>query len=121
MSTSKYRVMPLGPPIVSSTVAILVVPAAMMLSVASEIDLRVEPSRSHIPWKVSLIPAPSALMIWLLLAARDVMVCPNSAPTPAIVKMYMGIMAFRCWGLASRSVIVDSISLVFVYVLSVID
>ena len=98
-----------------------VVPAVMMFRVAFVIVLQVEASKSRISWKVSFIPVPSALMIWLLLAARDVMVCPNSAPIPAIIKMYMGIMAFRCWGLASRSVIVDSISLVFVYVLSVID
>ena len=113
--------MPLGPPVVSTIMEMPVVPAVMMFRVAFVIVLQVEPSTSRISWKVFFIPVPSAPMIWLLLAARDVMVCPNSAPIPAIIKMHMGIMAFRCWGLASRSVIVDSISLVFVYVLSVID
>ena len=113
--------MPLGPPVVSAIMEMPVVPVEMMFRVAFVIVLHVEPSTSRNSWKVFFIPVPSALMIWLLLAARDVMVCPNSAPIPAIIKMHMGIMAFLCWELASRSVIVDSISLVFVYVLSVID
>ena len=55
--------MPLGPPVVSTIMEMPVVPAVMMFRVAFEIVLQVEPSRSHIPWKVSFIPAPSALMI----------------------------------------------------------
>ena len=113
--------MPFGPPVASTILEMSVVPVVMMFRVAFVIVLHVEPSMSRNSWKVFFIPVPSAPMIWLLLAARDVMVCPNSAPIPAIIKMHMGIMAFLCWELASRSVIFDSISLVFVYVLSVID
>ena len=113
--------MPLGPPVVSAILEMPVVPVEMMFMVAFLIVLHVGPFMSRKSWKVFLIPIPSALIMWLLPVARDVMVCPNSAPIPAIIKMHIGIMAFLCWELASRSVIVDSISLVFVYVLSVID
>ena len=74
---------PLGPPMASSTLDIPVVPAVMTFAVALEIDPTTDSSRSPTPWKVSRIPAPSALMIWLLPDASDVMVCPSRDPIPA--------------------------------------
>ena len=113
IAISEYKMMPLGPPVVSAIMEMPVVPVEMMFLVAFLIVLHVGPFMSRKSWKVFLIPVPSALMMRLLPAARDVMVCPNSAPIPAITRMHMGIMAFLCWEMASRSVIEDIISLVF--------
>ena len=106
--------MPLGPPVVSAIMEMPVVPVEMMFLVAFLIVLHVGPFMSRKSWKVFLIPVPSALMMWLLPAARDVMVCPNSAPIPAMIRMLIGIMAVLCWEFASRSISDDRVSLVLV-------
>ena len=104
--------MPLGPPVVSVIIEMPVVPVEMMFLVAFLIVLHVGPFMSRKSLQVLLIPVPSALMIWPLPVARDVIVCPNSAPIPAIIRMHIGIMAVLCWEFASRSVSEDIISLV---------
>ena len=106
--------MPLGPPVVSAIIEMPVVPVEMMFLVAFLIVLHVGPFMSRKSLQVLLIPVPSALMTWPLLVARDVIVCPNSAPIPAIIKMLIGIMAVLCWEFASRSISEDMISLVLV-------
>ena len=104
--------MPLGPPVVSVIIEMPVVPVEMIFLVAFLIVLHVGPFMSRKSLQVLLIPVPSALMIWPLPVARDVIVCPNSAPIPAIIRMLIGIMDVLCWEFASRSVSEDIISLV---------
>ena len=106
--------MPLGPPVVSVIIEMPVVPVEMMFLVAFLIVLHVGPFMSRKSLQVLLIPVPSALMIWPLPVARDVIACPNSAPIPAIMKMLIGIMAVLCWEYASRSISEDMVSLVLV-------
>ena len=75
--------MPLGPPMAFRILVIPAVPAVMKFAVAFEIEPTTDSSKSPTPWKVSLIPAPSALMFWLLPDANEVMLCPNREPIPA--------------------------------------
>ena len=62
--------MPLGLLMAVSTLAMPVVLAVITVAVAFEIKPTTDSFKSPTPWKVSLMPAPNALMIWLLPGKR---------------------------------------------------